>query len=209
MSLTDLLSPFDWSHLGFFVLFALPGFISLQIWSLIVPSSERTFGELLPEALGFGVLNTIVAGPAVVLISPSNPWVLYFTLLVALVGLPALWPFVTKAALKRLHQLGIILNPRRNGWDAAFLPNEERDDERYFVIVHLHDGRRIGGYYGYDSYAGVHPASGHLYLESIWALDEQDRFMEEVERSKGMIFRPEDYHFVELFEADPELDDGR
>lgn len=186
-----------------FALFALPGFISLQIWGLIVPSSERSFGDMLPEAVGFGVLNAMIAGPLVVAIAPENPWALYVLLLITLVGLPGLWPFVIKWMLQRLYRRRIILNPARNGWDAAFLPREP-----YFVIVHLKDGRRIGGYYGYDSYAGVHPASGHLYLQSIWALDADGKFVEPVLGSRGMILRPDDYHLVELFKPDSETSDG-
>lgn len=199
MGLDDFLKQFDWHELAFLILFALPGFISLQIWSLIVPSSERSFADMLPEAIGFGVLNAMVAGPFVLLVAPTNPWALYFLLLVTLVGLPALWPFAVKATLRRLHRLNLILNPARNAWDAAFLSREP-----YFVIVHLKDGRRIGGYYGYGSYAGVHPSSGHLYLESIWGLDAEGKFTEAVSGSRGMILRPDDYHFIELFRPDSE-----
>lgn len=203
MGLEDFLKQFDWSQLAFLILFALPGFISLQIWGLIVPSSERSFGQMLPEAIAFGVLNAVVTGPFVVWIAPGSSWGLYSVLLIALVGLPALWPFVIKSAMRWLYRRGIVLNPARNGWDAAFLHQEP-----YFVIVHLKDGRRIGGYYGYNSYAGVHPCSGHLYLETIWALDEEGRFTDALPGSKGMILRPDDYHLVELFEPGSEADDG-
>jgi hypothetical protein len=132
VGLDDFLKQFDWAQLAFILLFALPGFISLQIWALIVPSSERSFADMLPEAIGFGVLNAMVAGPLVVAIAPANPWALYVLLLVGLVGLPSLWPFVVKAALQRLYRRGVILNPARSGWDAAFLSREP-----YFVIVHF------------------------------------------------------------------------
>jgi len=204
MGLDNFLKQFDWSQLAFLLLFALPGFISLQIWALIVPSSERSFSAMLPEAIGFGVLNAMVAAPLVVITSPANPWALYLLLLLTLVGFPALWPFLVKASLQWLYRKRIILNPARNGWDAAFLRREP-----YFVIVHLKDGRRIGGYYGYGSYAGVYPASGHIYLESIWTLDTAGKFEQAVEGSKGMILRPDDYHLVELFRPDSEQGDGR
>lgn len=204
MALDDFLKQFDWSQLAFLALFALPGFISLQIWALIVPSSERSFSEMLPEAIGFGVLNAMVAAPLVVIASPTSPWALYSLLLVTLVGFPTIWPFLVKTSLQWLYRKRIILNPARNGWDAAFLQREP-----YFVIVHLKDGRRIGGYYGYGSYAGVYPASGHIYLESIWMLDAEGKFGQPVEGSRGMILRPDDYHLVELFRPGLEQSDGR
>jgi hypothetical protein len=193
MGLDDLLKQFDWQQLAFFTLFALPGFVSLQVSRLIFPTAERSFMDQLPEAIGFGVLNAMVAAPFVLLLAPANPWALYLLLIVSLVGLPATWPFIVRFALRKLYLWDLILNPSQNGWDDAFSRRE-----RYFVIIHLKDDRKIGGYYGLDSYAGLHPASGHLYLETLWQLDEDGAFVSPIEGSRGIILRPEDYEFVEL-----------
>jgi hypothetical protein len=50
----------------------------------------------------------MIAGPLVVVIAPANPWALYLLLLITLVGFPAVWPFVIKAALQRLYRRNII-----------------------------------------------------------------------------------------------------
>lgn len=196
MGFDDLFKDFGWPQLAIFVAFALPGFISLQVWSMISPASDRTFLDKLPEAIAFGVLNAVVVAPLVVWIAPTNLVVWYILLVVGLVALPAMWPFVVRQALETLFRFHIILNPAHNGWDAAF-----RRREPYFVIVHLKDGRRIGGYYGYQSYAGVYPASGHLYLESVWTLDAAGHFISVVPDSRGIVLRPEDYQFIELLEG--------
>jgi hypothetical protein len=196
MGIGDFLEQFNWSQFALFVLFALPGFISLQVWTLIVPASQRSFVDTLPEATAFGVLNAMVAGPLVVLGAPADPWHLYALLVGTLVGLPILWPFVLKWLMQGLYRWNLILNPAHNGWDAAFLRREP-----FFAIIHLKDGRRIGGYYGYRSYAGVHPASGHLYLESLWSMDIDGNFVDPVPGSRGLILRQDDYHFVELLGA--------
>lgn len=117
--------------------------------------------------------------------------------------LPALWPFALRWGLERLEAAEIILRRARNGWDAAFLRREP-----LFVIVHLQDGRRIGGYYGDRSFAGVHPASGHVYLETLWTLDEAGRFVEPIPDSRGIVLRPDDYHFIELLGVSQENTDG-
>jgi uncharacterized protein DUF6338 len=116
-----------------------------------------------------------------------------------LIVLPALWPFPVKWCLSQLAASDVILKQARNGWDEAFLRREP-----LFVIVHLKDGRRIGGYYGYQSFAGVHPASGHLYLETLWTLDADGRFVAPVPDSRGIVLRPDDYHFVELLRVPEE-----
>ena len=193
MGLEELFKEFDWAKLAFFLLFALPGFISLQVWSLIVPSSERPLKDAIPEAIAFGILNAVVGAPLLLLISPTNMWVLYALLVLTLVALPALWPFPLKWLLDLLSTSDVILKQAHNGWDSAFLQREP-----LFVIVHLKDGRRIGGYYGYQSFAGVYPASGHLYLETLWTLNAEGRFLAPVPDSRGIVLRPDDYHFVEL-----------
>jgi hypothetical protein len=88
----------------------------------------------------------------------------------------------------------IVLYGYCNAWDDFFLRREP-----CWIIVHLKDGRRLGGWYGENSYAGLYPNSGHLSLEQLWRLDEDYKFVERVPQSRGIILRPDDYHFVELF----------
>ena len=199
MGLEELFKQFDWAKLAFFVLFALPGFISLQVWALLVPTSDRPLKDSIPEALGFGVLNAVVGAPLLLVFAPTNPWITYGLFILTLAMLPAFWPFPLKWALDQLATRSIILKRPRNGWDELFLRREP-----LFVIVHLKDGRRIGGYFGYDSFAGLHPASGHIYLETLWALDDAGRFVTPVPDSRGIVLRPDDYHFVEFLEAPEE-----
>ncbi|ALK07873.1 DUF6338 family protein [Blastochloris viridis] len=190
----DLLKEFDtYRAIALFALLALPGFISIQVWRLLVPATERNLKDIIPEALAFGLLNAAVGAPPVLLFA-ATPGQAYGFAFLVLVVLPTLWPFAVRSALERLERANLILNRARTGWDAAFLRREP-----YFVIVHLKDGRRIGGYYGTDSYAGLHPCSGHLYLEQTWTLDASGRFVTPVADSRGLVLRPDDYHFVELF----------
>lgn len=195
----DLLKEFDsYRAIALFALFALPGFISLQVWRLLAPANERDLKDVIPEALAFGVLNAVVGAP-LLLVPATTPGQFYALAVGVLVLLPVAWPFAVRAALGRLERADLILRRARTGWDAAFLRREP-----YFVIVHLKDGRRIGGYYGTESYAGLHPCSGHLYLEQLWTLDAAGRFAAPVEDSRGLVLRPDDYHFLELFSAGQE-----
>ena len=199
MGLEELFRHFDWAKFAFFTLFALPGFISLQVWALIVPSSDRPLKDAIPEAIAFGILNAVIGAPLLLAVAPANTWAFYGLLVLTLIILPALWPFPLKWSLRQLSASDIILKQARNGWDEAFLRREP-----LFVIVHLKDGRRIGGYYGYQSFAGVHPASGHLYLETLWTLDGDGKFVAPVPDSRGIVLRPDDYHFVELLRVPEE-----
>jgi hypothetical protein len=191
--LQAFLKEFDWSKLAIIVLFALPGFISLRVWSLIVPTSERPFKDEIGEVISFGVLNAMVCAPLFALTSPKQPIVLYILAIFTLVALPALWPFLLRWIMQRLRDADLILVGSRSAWDDVFLRQEP-----YFVIVHLKDGARAGGYYGSKSFAGLHPISGHLYLEELWYIDDDGKFLEKVPESRGLILRPDDYNYIEL-----------
>jgi hypothetical protein len=67
------------------------------------------------------------------------------------------------------------------------------------VIVHLKNGKLVGGYFGPESFASVEPDSGHIYLEALWKVDRNGRFTTAVAGSKGAVFRPEDYDWIEFF----------
>jgi len=198
----EFFKEFDWSRLAIVALFALPGFISLRVWSLIFPTSELPLKDQLGEALSFGVLNAMICAPLFFVIEPKTPLSLYGLAILTLVVLPGLWPFPTLWLMRMLQRLDVILITSRSAWDDVFLR-----DEPYFVIVHLKDGSRVGGYYGPKSFAGLHPISGHLYLEQLWYMDDNGRFDSAVPDSRGLILRPNDYKYVELMAVPNEVSD--
>ena len=101
-----------------------------------------------------------------------------------------------------MAKLGWVLKNTKSAWDDFFLRREG-----VYVIMHLENGDRIGGWYGEKSYVSTHPNSGHIYIEQIWRLDDEGVFEQPIPHSKGMIFRPEDYHYIEFFDTTGE-DDG-
>jgi len=115
MGIEELFKQFDWAKLAFFVVLILPGFISLQVWRLLVPTSDRLLKEQLPEAIGFGVLNAGVGGPLILSLSPKGLWAAYGSLVVALVILPAISPFILRGIITKLENWKIILKQRHNG----------------------------------------------------------------------------------------------
>lgn len=182
-----------------FLAFIVPGFLSMRVYGLLLPGDEPSLKENVLEAFAFGILNFVVMYWAISLLLDqeftsrsrlTNYLIVVLTFLIA----PITWPVTLKLILRRLAEWNIVLYGYRNAWDDFFLRREP-----CWIIVHLKDGRRLGGWYGENSYAGLYPNSGHLSLEQLWRLDEQNRFVEPVPQSRGIILRPDDYHFVELF----------
>lgn len=174
-----LFKEFDWLKLAAVLLFALPGFISLRVWALIFPTSERSLKDEIGEAISFGILNAIICAPAFAMLAPSSATAFYGLAIVTLLILPAIWPIIVFWILRWLEQADLILISSRSAWDDVFLRKEV-----YFVIVHLNDGGRVGGYYGRNSFAGLHPISGQLYLEQLWYLNEDGKFERPVPDSR-------------------------
>jgi hypothetical protein len=93
---------------------------------------------------------------------------------------------------------------------AGFLASRKRHstpnfstNEPCWVIVHLADGGRIGGYFGGESFASAHPHSGDFYLEELWEIDPEGHFAQPIANSKGAIFHRNDYVWLEFFWDDP------
>jgi len=182
----------------------LPGFVALKVDRLIQPSTPNTATEFLVDTLAYSLLNAAALGWAIWLASDelnsTEPhYVLIWALgvLVCIVG-PVCWPVM----LRTLQRFGAkrrwFLGPHRFAWDNFFSRNEP-----CWIIVHLKGGLLVGGYFGPASYATVEPQSGHIYLEELWRLDNKGAFIEPVPASKGALFRPSDYDWVEVFHDGP------
>ena len=88
------------------------------------------------------------------------------------------------------------------------------EGKHYYVRFHRKDGKDLGGYFGENSFAEASPDGQEIYVEEVWRLDEDGRFIERIERTKGAIVNREDCELIEFFET-PEardestLDGGR
>lgn len=156
------------------------------------------------EAVAFGSVNFAFTSWAIALLTEpgfvsTEPYTAYLLVLFIFLVAPLIWPIALHLALDWLASVGWILQRYRTSWDDFF-----RRKEPCWVIVHLKDGRRLGGWFGASSYASLYPRSGHIYIEELWELDEDSRFVREVPRSRGAILRPEGYHFLEAFKENPD-----
>lgn len=185
-----------------FLAFIVPGFLSMRVYGLLLPGDEPSLKENILEALAFGIVNFVIMYWAISLLidqefSSRSRLANYSLVVLTFFVTPLVWPVLLKLILGRLAKWNIVLYGYRNAWDDFFLRRES-----CWIIVHLKDGRRIGGWFGESSYAGLYPNSGHLSLQELWRLDEDGRFIERIPQSRGVILRPDDYRFVELFQPD-------
>ena len=67
------------------------------------------------------------------------------------------------------------------------------------MLIHLNNGRMIGGLYGTDSFASSYPEKEDIYLQEIWKIDTEGNFIEKITGSKGLLINHDVIEYVELF----------
>ncbi|MCI8442525.1 MAG: hypothetical protein HFG27_08340 [Provencibacterium sp.] len=122
----------------------------------------------------------------------------YFLVFVLFVS-PIIWSFLItkfnqyKTTRLLLNLLGFPLNLMiPDAWDFIFsqLPP-------CYLIVVLKDGNKVLGYYGENSYATAGSDGKSLYLERIYSLDKNEKWIER-ERTNGIIICEEQISYVEI-----------
>lgn len=186
-------------RLVLFLIFFIPGFISIKVYDLLIPNGRRDFSKSLFEAIGFSAINFAVLSWPIIFINSGNFYnehsVLYFiSLLCILFIVPIFWPFVFLKISMWKPIAKNIIHPIQKPWDYVF-----GKKYAYWIIIHLKDGRRIGGRFDTCSFASSYPSEEQIYLEEVWKLDENCKFVEHIERSKGILILGEEILAVEFF----------
>lgn len=186
-------------NLILFLLFFIPGFISIKIYYLLYPSEQKYFSAFLLEAIGYSSLNFAALSWLIIIINSGNfynnykVWYFIFLFLILFI-MPLLWPIFFFKISDWDFVKKYIVSPIHKPWDYVF-----RKKEVFWVIIHLKDGRRIGGKYDRNSFSSSYPSKEQIYLEEVWKLDEADKFVEPIEGSKGIIVLGEEILAIEFF----------
>ena len=182
-----------------FLALFMPGFVSIKVYELIIASRKRDFKNSLLEAVGFSVLNFTVLSWLIIIISSGNfynkhPVWFFLSLLLIFIFFPALWPiaFIKLSRWRRVAKY--ILGPIKMPWDYVFSKREPA-----WIIVHLKDGRKIGGIYGKNSITSAYPDQRQIYLQELWNLDGNGAFIKKVEGTKGILLFEDEILMIELF----------
>jgi hypothetical protein len=186
--------------LTLFLIFFLPGFISMKVYGLMVPGEPRDFSKAVLEAISYSTLNFAVLFWLIIFIHTGDFYhrhLIWYSLSVAIimVVVPACWPFVYLRLSTWPFIARHFVHPIRKPWDYVFGKREP-----FWIIVHLQSGQKIGGRFDIGSFASSDPADEQIYLEEVWVLDDGGRFLSPVKRSRGIIIMQGEIRAVEFFE---------
>ena len=182
-----------------FLAFFVPGFVSIKIYRLMIPSARVDWSANIVEAVAFGMLNFAVWSWLIVYIHRGNfyaehmAW--YVLSWIGIVVLaPAIWPIIFVKLARWRPIARYIISPIPRAWDYVFGLREP-----FWVLVNLENGTRVGGRFGEASFASAFPAEEQIYIEQVWALDENGAFQRPIERSRGIVILGKDISSVEFF----------
>jgi hypothetical protein len=184
--------------MALFLVFFIPGFITLKVYDLLVPGEVRDFSKSLFDAIAYSSLNfaALLWLVWIVLFAHVPAWMWYGATFVLLVGMPIMWPVIFLWVRRFPWVARHVASPNARVWDDIFAKRTP-----YWVIVHLKDQRRIGGLYGYRSFTSHSPAPPEIFLEQVWHVAEDGGFTGSVvEESAGILIMGTEIEALEFFQ---------
>jgi len=190
----------DMNNIIFFILFFIPGFISLKIYDFLILGEKRDFSKSFAEAIGYSCLNYGAFSWLLLIIHSNNfhntnPICYFIFIFLILFIFPIIWPILFIQALKYKPLKKYFNNLIPKPWDYVFLKREP-----YWIIIYLKNGNKVAGIYDMDSFASLYPVEEQIYMQQAWKLDDQDRFIKAIERSKGVIVMREEISLIKFFQ---------
>ena len=127
----------DANKLGLFLIFTIPGFISLKVYSSLFATTDRDWSKSIFEVVSFSTLNFVALSWLIFTISDlgykdTYPFRFHAGLFLIFILAPTFWPFLFKWLSKTYAYKKVFLSPTKLPWDFVFSKKEA-----YWVIVYL------------------------------------------------------------------------
>lgn len=182
-----------------FIAFVIPGFISIKVYDLFVPTDRKEIGKYLIDAVAYSCINYALVSWMLILaernkLYENHPFWFFLLVLSVLFIFPIIWAVLFWWLRKNRFFTKRIPHLVDKPWDYVFSKQES-----YWIIVYLNDGTKFGGMYDTESFASTYPAEEQIYLQQVWEVDEKRKFLKPVERSRGVIISKKDIKAIEFF----------
>ncbi len=192
-----------------FVAFVIPGFISIKIYELLIPSQDKDSSKQMLDAITYSCVNYGILFIPIAWIESSDVYqnhsIIYklfyfFTLFI--------FPIIWVVFWKKIRSWEVFQNsaphPTRKPWDYVFSKRKW-----HWVIITLTNGEKIGGKYANNSFSSSAPAKEQVYLEEAWVLNNDGGFERPRNNTEGIIIVSDEISTVELFEYDQNQGDSQ
>lgn len=186
-----------------FVLFIMPGFISMKVYGIFHPSPNSDTSKVLIDVVSYSCINFsfllipiyLIEKNDVFLSHPAWYYIFYFFVLIIA---PVLLPIILLVIRNCEKVKSILPHPTGRSWDYFFSTRQ-----CCWVVVTLKNGKKYGGFYGSNSFASSSPEPEQLYLEKHWELDKNGDFDHELTDTLGIIILTNEIESVEFIKINP------
>lgn len=193
----DGLSP---DKLFLFIVFVLPGFVSLKTYQTIFQSSSKGLPPQLLEVISYSCLNYAILFWPIEEVEASNlrgsyPHLYFgFYALVVFVA-PVAWVCILMKVRNTAFVQKTLPHPVEKPWDYIF-----KQRIPYWIVITLKSGRTVGGRYDSKSFSSSAPAAEQIYLEEVWEINKRGGFVRAKVDSAGIIVSSSDIETMEFYE---------
>lgn len=182
-----------------FLLFFIPGFISIKAYQLLVATEKLKFADIFAEAVCYSAINFAFFFWVIILINNNgfqniHPFWYYFILTCIIFITPILWAILYLRVAKWKPLRKYLISPIKNAWDFYF-------DQRKscWVIINLKTDEKVGGSYSGKSFASSFPSKEQIYLEELWEIDKNGKFIKKLDRTNGILILGDQIKSIEFY----------
>lgn len=177
-----------------FIVFVIPGFVSIKCYQLLFPGTEKSASDQIVDAIAYSSINyALLSLPIIGLEKINNNFLNYLFYFFALFVAPIIWVFFWKYLRTRHFFQKNAPHPMAKPWDYVFSQRKP-----YWVKITLKDGVVIAGKYAENSFTSSSPASEQIYLEERWLLSDNGGFERKINDTAGVIILSSEILYVEL-----------
>jgi len=189
----------DIDTLFLFIAFVIPGFISIKVYDLIVPTDSADSAKKIVDAIAYSCINYALLLWPITSIESSNlaaahPNLHRLFYVLVLFVFPVIWVFIWR--LIRTMELFQRNAPHPTGkpWDFVFSQRQ-----CFWIIVTLKNGDQVAGKFAGNSFSSSHPANEQLFLEETWVMNDDGGFERPRTNTAGILILSGEILTVELF----------
>lgn len=189
-----------------FIIFIVPGFITMKTYNLVSPSSTTTSKDVI-DAISYSCINyAIWLVPLIYLYKSKVQNESFFLYSVALFFIVFVSPIAIAVFWRKIREFNFFQkfapHPTGKPWDEYFSKKKT-----CWVIVNMNDGKKIGGSYGINSFASSYPYEEQIYIDEEWIINEEGSFDRRVEQTNGIIIFLKNADSIEFYYSGDEQDD--
>ncbi len=182
-----------------FIAFVIPGFISIKVYDLLIPTNKLDSSKILIDAIAYSSINYALLSIPILAVEASelkqvHPNCYAFFYFMVLFLAPILWALVWKWLRTRQFFQKNAPHPTSKSWDYVFSQRKP-----YWMKITLKNGSKIGGKFAEKSFASSTPAEEQIYLEEVWLLNDKGGFDRPKNETEGIIIMSSEILYVEFF----------